>query len=120
MKLTVLTVAAFVGLSAAAQAANLDLILNNTIKLTTQAGGQTIESNLLYQADGSITGAAGPAGSWEVKGDQLCTTLNRANNGASTTACSPLAAAENTKIGDTWTFAPADAVTITGELVAGR
>jgi len=120
MKLTLLTLAAAVGLSAAAQAANLDTLLNNSVQLTTEVGGQNIVSKLMYNADGTISGANGSAGTWEVKGSELCTTLTRAQTGEGFTGCSPLAAAEGTKVGDTWAFSPSDAVTISGELVAGR
>jgi hypothetical protein len=98
----------------------LDLILDNTVVLTIDAGGQEIVSKLNYEPDGSILVDGSASGSWQEEDGKLCSTLRGGPNGEAQTACSSLDDIAATKVGDTWSFSPAEGVNMKGELIAGQ
>ncbi|MDO9224254.1 MAG: hypothetical protein Q7U20_11150 [Caulobacter sp.] len=85
---------------------------NTTI--TTDASGQS--SKIYYEADHSFTGVQGEqqlAGSWAVKGSQVCLTFTSdAPPGYPNPICTPVS---NHAVGETWTAGP-----FTVQLVEGR
>jgi|GEM_PF-2192150 len=115
--------------SAGAASANpMDIAFANTIVMTAITEKGEMPVKYFYEPDGTLTLDFGngktSSGSWEIKGDEVCTTFSMrrpgADKAASQTSCSPVERMENAKIGDTWEFSPSEKITIRGEVVAGR
>lgn len=107
---------AALALSATAALAGDDVMASRfgNTTITTDASGQS--SKIYYEADHSFTGVQGEqqlAGSWEVKGSQVCLTFSSdAPPGYPNPICTPVA---NHAVGETWSAGP-----FTVQLVEGH
>ena len=110
------------GGAVSAQAADLSVLFANTVKMdVTLPSGSTMSSTYLYNEDGTVDITAGDRtsqGTWEIKGDQMCMTVTGPQGAQE--ICNPVAEMEGAAPGDTWSFSPAEGMTIDGSIVAGR
>jgi hypothetical protein len=86
----------------------------NTINVkATDAEGNAVEINTLYEADGTYTTDADGSGAWEVVGEQLCTTPTDGEQGC-------VDVDWGHAVGDTWEATGADGAVSTITIVEGR
>lgn len=103
-------------LSAGAAMAGDEVMASRFGNTTITSDGSGMTSKIYYEADHSFTGVQGEqqlAGTWEVKGSQVCLTFSsEAPPGYPNPICTPVA---NHAVGETWSAGP-----FTVQLVEGH
>ena len=115
------------GSASVAQAeTDLSLLFDNTVKMTAVTGGTEMETTFKFNQDNTVdlvmalpNGEREATGTWEVRGEELCTQFTGGPQGQSE-MCNPVAELAGAAPGDKWEFSPSDAITIKGEVIAGR
>ena len=108
--------------SAAQAEVDMSVLFENTVVLTAVTADREIATNYHYNPDNTVhivIGERDASGSWELKGDDLCTTFT-SPQGQAQEMCAPASELTGATPGSTWEFSPAEGLTIKGELVAGR
>jgi len=116
------------GTASVAQAeTDLSLLFDNTVKMTAVTGGTEMETTFKFNQDNTVDlvmalpsgGEREAEGTWEVRGEELCTKFTGGPQGEAE-MCNPVAEMAGAAPGDKWEFSPSDAITIKGEVIAGR
>ena len=107
---------AALALSATAAFAGEEVMASRFGNTTITSDASGMSSKIYYEADHSFTGIQGElqlAGTWEVKGSQICLTFSsEAPPGYPNPICTPVS---NHAVGETWSAGP-----FTVQLVAGH
>ena len=115
------------GSASVAQAeTDLGVLFDNTVKMTAVTGSMEAVTTFKFNKDNSVdlvmtlpNGDRESTGTWEVRGEELCTKFTGGPQGDAE-MCNPLAEMAGAAPGDKWEFSPSDAITIKGEVIAGR